>query len=39
MLCYYDVLSIQSLLSMINRVIFHSLSMVYQEISKNYEDI
>ena len=39
MLCYYDVLSIQSLLSIINRVIFHSLSMVNQEIFKNYEDI
>ena len=39
MLCYYDVLSKQTLLSMINRVIFHSLSMVNQEISKNYEDI
>ena len=33
---YYDVLTIHTLLSKINQDLFDSLSMVSQEISKNY---
>ena len=39
LLCYYDILTIHSLLYMINRVLFYSLSTVNIEISKNYSDI
>ena len=33
LLCYYDVLSIRNVLSMINQVLVHSFSVVNQEIS------